>query len=386
MSDLNSEHGSAPAGSGKPAGAFDWLLESHRQSAPMAPLEEEPAQPAPIALSEPSFVPEPRLVPEQTFVAPPAAPHPAPSPWPVPSPAAFSQAPPPLAAPSPPLQFAETPPSHFWDAPPGPPAPVPSADAPAMGVAALYPGPVHSEPPTPMPVASVAATSVPAGSLPPIELANPDPGPLHPFAAAPLAPGGFGLERRQARPRSANGPLDWISFVLAILAPPVGLLLGIGAVITEPRLKGYVTGLAKAAIGIGAALSLVLAVGLVAYAKVSHDQAAHNAIVASSKAYCAALKSNPSTLASDTFGWPSPGDTIPDSITSMQQYVSRWNSLVKIAPPGIRADTQKVASTAKSIVTSVQTTQTLDDSSDVAQMQNAVATTGINAWVTEYCN
>ena len=214
------------------------------------------------------------------------------------------------------------------------------------------------------------------------------------FASGPVVPAsfadGFGasaftLERHGSGARSGNGPLDWIAFVFAFLAPPIGLLLGIGAVIRGSRSRGYAAGIAKAAIGIGAALTLVLGVALAVVSKVNNDQAAHASIVASSRAWCTKLESTPAALSSDTLGWPSPGDTIPSSITAIESYQAYWDSLAKLAPTGIRSDTQKVASAAKSIVATVQSTQTLNDAGNVAQMENVVATSGIHSWVSNYC-
>jgi hypothetical protein len=312
--------------------------------------EPKPAPtPTPIIVPESAFsapfLPRPTSVPDSVPVAPvfgrqTSAPPYAAEPEPPGAPATqLSDAPPPVAASSFPLRFTETPDEDV--------APQPSS-----------PG---------------AATQQQPWTAPP------------PAGDTASGSGGFGLERRQSRPRSANGPLDWVAFALAILAPPAGLLLGIVAVVTEPRTKGFVTGLAKAAIAVGAVLSVVLGVAFAVYTKVSNDQADHNAIVASSRAWCTSLKSNPAALSSDTFGWPSPADTIPDSITAMKQYVAHWQSLVKLAPAGIRSDTRTIATTAQSIVSSVESTQTLDDSSDVAQMQNAVATTGITSWAGNYC-
>ena len=173
--------------------------------------------------------------------------------------------------------------------------------------------------------------------------------------------------------------------MLAVLAPPIGRLLGIGEVLSSFRLRGYAAGIAKGAIGIGVALSIVLGVACAVVARLGNDQAAHASIVASSNAWCTKLKSNPATLASDTFDWPTPGDTIPASITKMAAYQSYWESLATIAPAGILKDTQKVASAAKSIVATVQSTQTLNDSVNIAQMQNVVATSRIHDWVSAYC-
>jgi hypothetical protein len=222
-------------------------------------------------------------------------------------------------------------------------------------------------------------------SAPPPAVASP-PAPAAPLSfSSQSAVGAFALERHQSHPRSGNGTLDWVAFALAFLAPPIGLLVGIGAVVSDSRGKGYVGSVAKTAIGIGAGLSLVLGVVVVVAGKIDSDHAAHDAIVVSSRMYCSQLESNPGTLASNTFGWPAPGDTIAKSIPAIKAYDSTWKSLVSVAPTGIRNDTKEVEAAAAGILASVQSTQTLDDESNVAQMQDVVAGTGIRAWVSAYC-
>jgi hypothetical protein len=199
-------------------------------------------------------------------------------------------------------------------------------------------------------------------------------------------PSAFRLQRRAGPRHSGNRLLDWVALALAVLAPPVGLLVGIGAVVSGARSRGYSAGIARAAIGIGVALSLVLGVAIVVVGKITRDEAARAAIVASSRAYCAKIDSHPGLLSGDTFGWPAPGGTIPSSITAIESYEAYWSELAKLAPTGIRSDTEKVAATADSIVATVQSTQTLNDGGNVAQLQNVVATSGIRTWVSTYCN
>jgi hypothetical protein len=328
---------------------------------------------------------------------------------PVPT-AAVPTAPVPTAAPSP--QSPAAPPMSAPPAAAAPAAAPPALTQPSLVQNPLTQPPVVQPPVVPPPPAAPAtvatpfplATSVhPAPVLPPVG-APPAPsltpvpsssGDAFSFSSEPLAPSTFGsgsgssnlaLERRTSAVQSGNGPLDWVAFILAFLAPPIGLLLGIGAVVSGSRTKGYATSIAKAAIGIGAGLSLVLGVVFVVVTKIDNDQAAHAAIVASSASWCAKVTSNPATLTSDTFGWPAPGDTIPKSIAAIKAYESTWEGIAKLAPPGIRADSQKVADTAKSIAATVQSTQTLNDAGNVAQMQNVVATSGIHSWVSNYCN
>ncbi len=196
---------------------------------------------------------------------------------------------------------------------------------------------------------------------------------------------GLRLERRNATRRPSSSPLDWTSFVLSFLAPPLGLIAGVVSLLLCARRSGYTSSIAKAAVAIGSSLSLVLAVGVVIELHVRSQQAAHDAIIASSAAYCAELARSPGILHSSTFGWPAPAGTIPESITAMQTYESEWTRLAKIAPSGIRAGTLSVASAAGSIIKSIESTQVLDDAANVTQLQQAAAGSGVTEWVSEYC-
>jgi hypothetical protein len=198
-------------------------------------------------------------------------------------------------------------------------------------------------------------------------------------------PATLALSRRVSARRARTSPFDWIAFVLAFVVAPLGLITGIGAIVVGIRSNGFASNIAKAAVTIGAVLTVVLGIGLIGLSNLAAQQAAHDAVAASSVKWCTQLKSNPATLASNTFGWPAPASTIPASITAMQTYENYWVALVKIAPSGIRPDTQQVATSAQSIISGVQSTQTLDDSSDISTMQSVVAASGIPSWVSEYC-
>jgi hypothetical protein len=265
--------------------------------------------------------------------------------------------------------------------------PVPAFTAPApvaQPVPVTQPAPTFAAPPPTVQLPDVQLPDVQSPVMQP-PVMQPAPTPAQPQYSGPPGLGSFELERHPRASRAGSGPLDWVAFVLAFLAPPIGLLVGVGAAISGSRSRGFVAAIAKAAIGIGAGLSLILGVVFVVVGKIDSDQAAHNAIVASSRAYCTKLQSNPATLTSDTFGWPSPGDTVPDSIPAMKSYAATWKSLVALAPAGIQADTKKVEKAADGIIKSTQSTLTLDDASNIAVMQNAVAATKISTWVSTYC-
>ena len=386
-------------------GAFDWLRESHQQLASSSPAPTEPSVPAqPNPLLGETPVPPSSPVFQQTPAPPipPAAPT-----FPQQRPIGSAQQQQPVSAPShtepstaPPFgqpvgtpSYTEPYPQPAFQAPP--PVPVPSAPP---SEPSLIPRPEFmSQLPTAYPSASSpTVSSSPAVSSAPVASAG-----SFPFAG--LAPSsrddepqsltassfggtGFQLERHQSSRRPTNSPFDISALVLAVVLPPIGLIVSIVTAVIESRSRGYTVGLVKAAIAIAVVLSIALGVGGAVLAKVSGDQAAHAALVASSRSWCTKLQANPATLQSDTFGWPAPADTIPDSMTSIATYVSFWKSLVAIAPSGIKGGTQQVESAAQSIYSSVKSTQTLDNAANVSNMQDAAASSGVQSWVTQYCH
>jgi hypothetical protein len=195
----------------------------------------------------------------------------------------------------------------------------------------------------------------------------------------------LGLERRHTSRNRSTSVFDWIAFALAVLAPPVGILASVVALVVGWRRRGWTSGLAKAALAVALALSAVVAVGGLALGSVLSQRAAHDAVVASSKSFCAKLASQPGIVDSATFGWPGLGDSIDSSIASMQKYATTWAAIAKTAPAGIRSDAGQVASTAKNIVASDRKTRVLDDSANAAQMRQVAAVSGIPTWVAEYC-
>jgi hypothetical protein len=219
-----------------------------------------------------------------------------------------------------------------------------------------------------------AATSVfhfaepPAGAEPAVDAESPTP----PARTRPAVP--------------ATRVLDWVAFVLAFVAPPVGLLAAIAALVVGSRRNGWTTGIARAAVAIGVVLTVVLIGGLVLLNNIQQKQAAFDAIVASSRPFCTQLRADPATLQSPTYGWPSVEGTVPQSVAAMQTYEAKWTALAKAAPPGIRPGAQRVATAAQSIITTVDSSGVLDDENDVSQMQQAVSGSGIASWVSQYCN
>jgi hypothetical protein len=202
------------------------------------------------------------------------------------------------------------------------------------------------------------------------------------------APGtSFGFERRAAIAQSkAPAVISLLSLVLAVIAPPLGVVTAIVAIVVGIRMRGFAATTAKIALAIGVVLSLVLAVALCALDEVGSRQAAHDRIVASSIEYCAELEKKPGLLSSSTFAFPGAQDTAADSIAAVQDYSDYWKGLVKVAPAGIRGGTRTVATTVGEILESSRESQVFDDASNASRMQPVVAASGITSWVSQYCN
>jgi hypothetical protein len=194
---------------------------------------------------------------------------------------------------------------------------------------------------------------------------------------------------RRARSKRVDVPrasaLDWSALGLSIALPPVGLILSAIAHVVDRRRVGWATTVTKVATGVGCVLSIVLAAGSVVALDLRAENAAHDAVVASSVEFCSALGSVEGTLTSATFGWPSVGATIPLTITAMQEYTDRWMSIAAVAPDGIGEGAQSVVTAAQTSLDSVTASRTVDDASNIARLEAAASGSGITAWAAEYC-
>jgi hypothetical protein len=194
---------------------------------------------------------------------------------------------------------------------------------------------------------------------------------------------------RRARSSRAHAPrasvLDWSALGVAVVLPPVGLVLSIAAHIVDRRRVGWASTVTKVATGVGCVLSIVLAAGTVVALDTREKTAAHDAIVASSAEFCSAVTSTDGLLTSDTFGWPEVGATIPLTIVAMEQYTARWMSIADVAPDGIQDGAQTMATAGQSVVDSVTASRTVDPAGNVALLQSAASSSGITAWAAEYC-
>jgi hypothetical protein len=193
-----------------------------------------------------------------------------------------------------------------------------------------------------------------------------------------------GLAPRAREEPPTTGVVDWVALALGVVAPPVGILAAIAAIVLGIRKNGFPSTVAKVAVVVGAVLTVALLIAVFVFSAAQKQKAAHEAIVTSSAQFCTQLEAS-GRLSSPTYGFPSSEDTIPDSIAAIQKYEDFWTGLAKVAPTGIRAGTKLMATTAGGILDTVTSSRVVDDANNATETQQAVADSGINAWVSSYC-
>jgi len=212
-------------------------------------------------------------------------------------------------------------------------------------------------------------------------------------AVDPLAPGhretapqSLDFSARPHRRRKPRGTvLDWISLVLAVLAPPLGLLLNIVGRIVNYRRHGWTTTVAKVATVLSIVFTLILGAGAFAYSIVAERDAAAAQVIAEAQPLCEAVASTPGVLDSPAYGWPTEVAAIPVTLEAMKAYQLRWQQLADVAPDSAAANLRAIADQAQTLVVSVETTQAIDRNGNLSTMAAVTGASGLPGWVDRYC-
>jgi hypothetical protein len=189
--------------------------------------------------------------------------------------------------------------------------------------------------------------------------------------------------RRRKKPRGTV--LDWISLVLAFLAPPLGLLLNIVSRIVNYRRHGWTTTVAKVATVLSIVFTLVLGAGAFAYSVVAERDAAAAKVIADAQPLCAAIAATPGVLDSPAYGWPTEVAAIPVTLEAMRAYQLRWQQLAELAPDSAQANLRAIADQAQTLVVSVETSQAIDRNGNLSTMAAVTGASGLPGWVDRHC-
>ena len=204
-------------------------------------------------------------------------------------------------------------------------------------------------------------------------------------ASADTAPLVLDFSDRAARPRRHASVLEWIGLVLAVLAPPLGLVITIIARVIARRRYGWTTAVARAATVISIVLTLVLAAGSVVYAIIAENEAAEARVVAAAQPLCDSLAETPGVLELEAYGWPTEIAPIADTVVAMKLYQERWQQLAGIAPASAKAGTTAIADQAALLVTGVESTQAIDRTANLAAMKTVTDASGLPQFAATFC-
>lgn len=190
---------------------------------------------------------------------------------------------------------------------------------------------------------------------------------------------------RPQRTKPKASVLEWIGLVLAVVVPPLGLLVTIVARIVARSIHHWTTTVAKVATVVSIVLTVVLAGGAVAYSIVADKEAAQAQVLADAQPLCDGLAATPGVLDLPAYGWPIDVAPLATTLESMKAYQAHWNGLTALAPEAAKANVGAVAGQAGILVTAVETTSAIDRAGNLAKMKAVTDVSGLPDWVAKYC-
>jgi hypothetical protein len=191
---------------------------------------------------------------------------------------------------------------------------------------------------------------------------------------------------RPTRERKHASPLEWVGLVLAVILPPLGLLVTVAARIVTRRRHGWTTRVAVAATAISIVLTVVLAGGAVYLKSVNDADAAAEALLVEAAPLCEALAATPDILAAPAYGWPTDVTALPVTLEAMKAYQVHWSELAQLAPAAAQANVAAIADQAQILVSAVETSQSIDRPGNLAIMSTITDASGLPGWVARNCS
>jgi hypothetical protein len=199
------------------------------------------------------------------------------------------------------------------------------------------------------------------------------------------APAVVDFSEQPTPPARRAHPLDWVALVVAIVAPPLGLVV---ALILRTVRRGdprWSARIAKTSIAVGLVLTMLLAAAA-AWAWLEHGRDREAAaIAAEARPLCAALAAEPTMLRLPAYGWPTETAPLPDTLAAMDDYRQRWSELASIAPTTIAARVEAIADRAAGLVATTESTLTIDRDGNLQAMTAVTDAAALPAWIDTHC-
>jgi hypothetical protein len=199
----------------------------------------------------------------------------------------------------------------------------------------------------------------------------------------------FDFSERPRRVRAHTRWFDWSTLALAFIAPPVGFVASIVVRVLSYRKHGWTSGVTRTATVVSVIMTAVLAVVVTINLNLAAADAAQAARVSASAPLCAELQGidgEPGVLDQPGFGWPVERTAIPETLSAMKDYQTRWMSFTEIAPSFETASVRAIADAAGTLVNQVETSQTINREGNLAQITTITAQSPLPQWFATYCN
>jgi hypothetical protein len=199
----------------------------------------------------------------------------------------------------------------------------------------------------------------------------------------------FDFSERPTRVRVHTTGVDWATLVLAVIAPPVGLVASIAVRVFSYRKNGWTSGVARTATVVSVIMTALLAVVVTVGLNLAAADAAYAARASASAPLCGELQGTdgePGVLEQPGFGWPVERTAIPETLIAMKDYQARWTALAELAPPFETGAVRAVADAAGTLVNEVESSRTIDRAANLDRMSTITAQSTLPQWFADYCN
>ncbi len=192
--------------------------------------------------------------------------------------------------------------------------------------------------------------------------------------------------------------LDVAALVTAVILPPIGLILAIVALVRGKQVRGWASDLARAAVAVSLAMTVVFA-GVGGYswftatenakhlAAVKADQRAHALIETTSIPFCNLLAEHPTiySTADPDYGWPAV-DAPGGYNKAISEYSKVWAQIAEVAPAGIEEETAAIAARVAGIVEITNALGNQNRAGDLLGLHEKDDLATVESWYVEYCN
>jgi hypothetical protein len=176
-----------------------------------------------------------------------------------------------------------------------------------------------------------------------------------------------------------------VGLALAVLTGPIGLLIAIVSAVRGGRRRGWLIGIARVSLVLGVLSTVATVILGVVYWNIRVDQMQHDELAAASAEFCAAAEADPAMVTPPTVGFPTQGNSIPETIDAMTAWTNRWTELAATSPAELRTGLELLAAKGQEIVDSVTQSRSVDDALNAQVIGSVEAQSGVSAWYTNYC-